>query len=164
RSQYYITRALFGTRSLFAMTEPQFSSAKDDDTPFKVNGDPSPLTDQRIPTEACECSVTGILITYTCSLTHLHRVYIHQVHNHPHLSQPSHIPHTPFTQVSGIAIQRINKPWISRDLTFLWITFAPVIVCTSYVYRFSFSFAYSISSCVVSTLPSVTRVLFAAAA
>src|SRR4029434_7649756 len=58
RSQYYITRALFGTRSLFAMTEPQFSLAKDDDTPFKVNGDPSPLTDQRIPTQRCECSLT----------------------------------------------------------------------------------------------------------
>ena len=38
-------------------TEPQFSSAKDDVTPFKVNGDPSTLTDQRIPTRWCERSV-----------------------------------------------------------------------------------------------------------
>src|SRR4029434_8473622 len=39
-------------------TEPQFSSAKDDVTPFKVNGDPSTLTDQRIPTCSCESPVT----------------------------------------------------------------------------------------------------------
>ena len=38
-------------------TEPQFSLAKDDVTPFKVNGDPSTLTDQRIPTRSCERSV-----------------------------------------------------------------------------------------------------------
>ncbi len=38
-------------------TEPQFSSAKDNVTPFKVNGDPSTLTDQRIPTRACEWKV-----------------------------------------------------------------------------------------------------------
>src|SRR4029434_1596268 len=43
-------------------------------------------------------SLTGILITYTCILTHLHRVYSHRVHNHPHLSQPLHIPHSPFTR------------------------------------------------------------------
>ena len=35
-----------------------FSSAKDDVTPFKVNGDPSTLTDQRIPTRTCECCVS----------------------------------------------------------------------------------------------------------
>ena len=29
-------------------TEPQFSSAKDDVTPFKENGDPLSLTDQQI--------------------------------------------------------------------------------------------------------------------
>ena len=73
---------------------------KVDVTPFKVNGDPSTLTDQRIPTRSCERSLTltGILITYTCILTHLHRVYTHRVHNHPHLSQPLHIPHSPFTR------------------------------------------------------------------
>src|SRR4029434_3020861 len=38
-------------------TEPQFSSAKDDVTPFKVNGDPSTLMDQRIPTQSCQCAV-----------------------------------------------------------------------------------------------------------
>ena len=56
------------------------------------------------------------------------------------------------------------QPWISRDLTFIWITFAPVIVCISYVYRLSSRFVYHPSYCLVSTLPSVTRVLFAAAA
>src|SRR4029434_10643926 len=39
--------------------EPQFSSAKDDVTPFKVNGDASTLPDQRIPTQACEWAVTA---------------------------------------------------------------------------------------------------------
>ena len=38
-------------------TEPKFSSAKDDVTPFKVNGDASTLPDQRIPTATCETSV-----------------------------------------------------------------------------------------------------------
>ena len=42
-------------------------------------------------------SVTGVLIIHTCILTHLHRVYTHLVPNHPHLSQPLHIPHSPFT-------------------------------------------------------------------
>src|SRR4029434_1122280 len=39
-------------------TEPQFSSAKDDVTPFKVNGDASTLPDQRIPMATCESSVS----------------------------------------------------------------------------------------------------------
>src|SRR4029434_445549 len=64
-SHYYIARALVGTRSLFAMTEPQFSSAKDDVTPFKVNGDASTLPDQRIPTATCERAVTGGRIRLT---------------------------------------------------------------------------------------------------
>ena len=50
-------------------TEPQFSSAKDDVTPFKVNGDPSPLTDQRIPTQRCECSVSvSGMLSSACSV------------------------------------------------------------------------------------------------
>ena len=39
-------------------TEPQFSSVKDGITPFKVNGDPSTSTDQRIPARTCESKVT----------------------------------------------------------------------------------------------------------
>src|SRR4029434_4047078 len=57
-------------------TQRKFSSAKDDVTPLEVNGDPSTLTDQRIPTEACECSVSlsHILRTHTLarSLSHTH--------------------------------------------------------------------------------------------
>src|SRR4029434_8408491 len=41
-------------------TEPNGAvMAKDDVTPFKMNGDPSTLTDQRIPTRRCECCVRG---------------------------------------------------------------------------------------------------------
>src|SRR4029434_3108926 len=43
-------------------------------------------------------SLTGVLIIHTCILTHLHRVNTHLVPNHPHLSQPLHIPHSPFTR------------------------------------------------------------------
>src|SRR4029434_3011173 len=41
-------------------TEPQFSSAKDDVTPFKVNGDASTLPDQRIQMQPCACSVIDL--------------------------------------------------------------------------------------------------------
>src|SRR4029434_6315326 len=90
RSQYYITRALFGTRSLFAMTEPQFSSAKDDDTPFKVNGDPSPLTDQRIPTQPCE---------WADRHRQTHREHIHMIciHTHGYNCMHSHNKYTKHT-------------------------------------------------------------------
>src|SRR4029434_3489182 len=44
-------------RKLCNATEPKFSLAKDDVTPFKVNGDASTLPDQRIPTATCESSV-----------------------------------------------------------------------------------------------------------
>src|SRR4029434_2227751 len=97
-------------------------------------------------------SLHGILITYTCSLTHLHRVYIHQVHNHPHLTQPLHIPHTPFTQVSGIALQRINNHWISRDLAFRRITFPSVIVIFSVVPLLSSCFEHNLSYSLVKCL------------
>ena len=52
---------LLASRNFLSMTEPQFSSAKDDVTPFKVNGDASTLPDQRIPTRTCESSVTFTL-------------------------------------------------------------------------------------------------------
>src|SRR4029434_5099247 len=68
---------------------------------------------QRIPTEACECSVTGVLIIHTCILTHLHRVCTHLVPNHPHLSQPLHIPHSPFTRCLVSHFKRKHAHWIS---------------------------------------------------
>src|SRR4029434_9040777 len=84
--------------------------------------------------------------------THLHRVCTHLVPNHPHLSQPLHIPHTPFTQGSGIALQRIHNHWISRDLAFRRITFSLFIVCFSLVPRLSSCFGYKLSFSLVKCL------------
>src|SRR4029434_7777212 len=60
-------------------TEPQFSSAGDDITPFKVNGDLSTLADQRIPTPTCERPDSD---RHESTRTH--------THTHTHTHTPRH--------------------------------------------------------------------------
>src|SRR4029434_11058252 len=97
-------------------------------------------------------SLTGVLIIHTCILTHLHRVNTHLVPNHPHLSQPLHIPHSPFTRCLLSHFKRKHSHWISRDLAFRRITLSPVIVSFSLVPLLSSCFEYSLRFSLVKCL------------
>ena len=97
-----------------------------------MNGDPSPLTDQRIPTQRCECSVT-LTQTPRCkssaSLTVPAALHSHlsKSHNHTHLIHSLYIPCTPLT-LSGLVAIWMKLPPVTvfiRSLDFLDAGFNP---------------------------------------